>query len=75
MPAQPEAYVQLVGRDAGYGPACGLKSGEQRMVRAECMATVGAVSNPGPHANTNDLARPGAIALAGPSPGQFAVSP
>ena len=25
---------------------CGLGSGEQRMVRAECMATVGAVSNP-----------------------------
>lgn len=43
------AYVQLVGRDAGYA-LLRLKSGEQRMVRSECMATVGAVSNPD-HAN------------------------
>ena len=39
------AYVQLVGRDAGYA-LLKLSSGEVRMVRAECMATVGAVSNP-----------------------------
>ncbi|RMF09643.1 MAG: 50S ribosomal protein L2 [Alphaproteobacteria bacterium] len=39
------AYVQLVGRDAGYA-ILRLNSGETRMVRAECMATVGAVSNP-----------------------------
>lgn len=39
------AYVQLVGRDQGYA-LIRLNSGEQRMVRAECMATVGAVSNP-----------------------------
>ncbi len=38
-------YAQLVGRDAGYA-MLRLKSGEMRMVRAECMATVGAVSNP-----------------------------
>ena len=38
-------YVQLVGRDAGYA-LLRLTSGEVRMVRAECMATVGAVSNP-----------------------------
>ena len=38
------AYVQLVGRDAGYA-LLRLSSGEVRMVRAECMATVGAVSN------------------------------
>lgn len=38
-------YAQLVGRDAGYA-LLRLSSGEQRMVRAECMATVGAVSNP-----------------------------
>ena len=38
-------YVQLVGRDAGYA-LLRLNSGEQRMVRAECMATIGAVSNP-----------------------------
>ncbi|MEL7544460.1 MAG: 50S ribosomal protein L2 [Pseudomonadota bacterium] len=39
------AYVQLAGRDAGYA-LLKLSSGETRMVRAECMATVGAVSNP-----------------------------
>jgi large subunit ribosomal protein L2 len=38
-------YAQLVGRDQGYA-LLRLKSGEQRMVRSECMATVGAVSNP-----------------------------
>jgi len=39
------AYAQLVGKDAGYA-LLRLSSGEQRMVRGECMATVGAVSNP-----------------------------
>jgi len=38
-------YAQLIGKDAGYA-LLRLSSGEQRMVRAECMATVGAVSNP-----------------------------
>jgi large subunit ribosomal protein L2 len=38
-------YAQLVGKDAGYAQIK-LQSGELRMVRAECMATVGAVSNP-----------------------------
>jgi large subunit ribosomal protein L2 len=38
-------YVQLVGRDAGYA-LLRLSSGEVRMVRGECMATIGAVSNP-----------------------------
>ena len=38
-------YVQLVGKDAGYA-LLRLASGEQRMVRADCMATIGAVSNP-----------------------------
>ena len=38
-------YVQLVGRTTGYAQLK-LASGEQRLVRAECMATVGAVSNP-----------------------------
>ncbi len=37
-------YVQLVGRDAGYAQLK-LASGELRVVRGECMATVGAVSN------------------------------
>ena len=38
-------YAQLVGRDAGYA-LMRMASGELRMVRAECMATIGAVSNP-----------------------------
>ena len=38
-------YAQLVGRDAGYA-LLRLSSGEQRIVRSEAMATVGAVSNP-----------------------------
>jgi large subunit ribosomal protein L2 len=38
-------YVQLVGRDSGYA-ILRLNSGETRMVPADCMATVGAVSNP-----------------------------
>ena len=38
-------YVQLVGRDGGYAQLK-LNSGELRMVRAECLATIGAVSNP-----------------------------
>ena len=38
-------YAQLVGKDAGYAHIK-LNSGELRMVPAECLATVGAVSNP-----------------------------
>jgi len=38
-------YAQLVGKDTGYAQLK-LGSGEVRVVRAECMATVGAVSNP-----------------------------
>ena len=38
-------YAQLVGKDAGYAQIK-LQSGELRVVRSECMATVGAVSNP-----------------------------
>jgi len=38
-------YAQYVGRDQSYA-ILRLTSGEQRLVRAECMATVGAVSNP-----------------------------
>ena len=38
-------YVQLVGRDGSYA-LMRLSSGEVRMVRGECMATIGAVSNP-----------------------------
>ncbi len=38
-------FAQLVGKDAGYAQIK-LMSGELRMVRAECMASIGAVSNP-----------------------------
>ena len=38
-------YAQFVGRDGGYAQIR-LSSGELRMVRQECMATIGAVSNP-----------------------------
>jgi len=38
-------YVQLVGKDGGYAQVK-LRSGELRMVRDTCLATIGAVSNP-----------------------------
>ncbi|MBB4616164.1 50S ribosomal protein L2 [Sphingomonas abaci] len=38
-------YVQVVGRDRGM-VIVRLNSGEQRYIHGECMATVGAVSNP-----------------------------
>ena len=38
-------YAQLVGKDSGYAQVK-LQSGEVRVLRAECMATIGAVSNP-----------------------------
>ncbi len=38
-------YAQLVGRDMAYAQIK-LGSGELRLVRGECMATIGAVSNP-----------------------------
>lgn len=38
-------YAQLVGRDHGYAQIR-LSSGELRLIRGECMATVGSVSNP-----------------------------
>lgn len=44
------AFVQLVGRDSGWA-ILKLNSGETRKVHADCMATVGAVSN-SDHANT-----------------------
>ncbi|MCB1471980.1 MAG: 50S ribosomal protein L2 [Rhodobiaceae bacterium] len=44
-------YAQLVGRDQGYA-ILRLNSGEQRLVSARCMATIGAVSN-SDHSNTN----------------------
>ena len=38
-------YVQLIGKDQGYAQLR-MNSGEIRVIRAECMATIGAVSNP-----------------------------
>jgi len=38
-------YAQLIGKDQGYAQLR-LSSGEIRVVRTECMATIGAVSNP-----------------------------
>ena len=38
-------YAQIIGKDQGY-TQLRLTSGEIRMVRSECMATIGAVSNP-----------------------------
>ncbi|MCC6598675.1 MAG: 50S ribosomal protein L2 [Alphaproteobacteria bacterium] len=46
------AFGQLVGRDQGYAQIK-LTSGELRIVRGDCMATIGAVSNPD-HMNAND---------------------
>jgi len=39
------SYAQFVGKDGNYAQLR-LSSGEMRLVRQECMATVGAVSNP-----------------------------
>jgi large subunit ribosomal protein L2 len=39
------SYAQLVGKDQGYAQVK-LMSGELRLLRGECMATIGAVSNP-----------------------------
>ncbi len=44
-------YAQLAGRDQGFAQIK-LASGELRLIRQDCMATVGAVSNPD-HMNTN----------------------
>ena len=44
-------FAQLLGRDQGYAQLK-LASGEIRIISAECMATVGAVSNPD-HMNQN----------------------
>ena len=39
------SYVQLVGKDGGMAQVK-LRSGELRQIRGECLATIGAVSNP-----------------------------
>jgi len=64
-------YVQLVGRDQGYA-LIRLSSGEQRMVRGECMASIGAVSNPD-HSNIS-LAKAGRNRWLGKRPSVRGVS-
>ena len=44
-------YVQIVGRETGYAQIR-MNSGELRLIRQECMATIGAVSN-ADHSNQN----------------------
>jgi large subunit ribosomal protein L2 len=44
-------YAQLVGKDAGYAQVK-LRSGELRLIPSDCIATLGAVSNPD-HQNEN----------------------
>lgn len=45
------SYAQLTGKDAGYA-LLRLRSGEVRLVRSECVATIGSVSN-SDHQNIN----------------------
>ena len=45
------AYAQITSKDSGYA-LLKLRSGEVRLVHADCIATVGAVSNPD-HQNAN----------------------
>ena len=61
-------YAQFVGRDGGYAQIR-LSSGELRLVRQECMATVGAVSNPDNCEPELRQSRPH------PAPGQAPVGP
>lgn len=58
-------YAQFVGRDGGYAQLR-LSSGELRAVRQECLATIGAVSNPD-NGNT-DLGKAGRIRNMGKRP-------
>jgi large subunit ribosomal protein L2 len=64
-------YAQLVGRDSGYAQVK-LASGELRKVRGECMATIGAVSNPD-HLNEN-LGKAGRNRWKGNKPRQRGIS-
>lgn len=65
------SYAQFVGRDGGYAQLK-LSSGEMRVVRQECMATVGAVSNPD-NANRN-LGKAGRSRHMGRRPGVRGVA-
>ncbi len=65
------AYAQFVGRDQGMA-ILRLNSGEQRLVSSQCLATVGAVSNPD-HANIS-LGKAGRNRWAGKRPHNRGVS-
>jgi large subunit ribosomal protein L2 len=58
-------YMQIVGRDRGM-VIVRMNSGEQRYIRSDCMATVGAVSNPD-NANVT-LAKAGRVRWMGRRP-------
>jgi large subunit ribosomal protein L2 len=58
-------YIQVVGRDRGM-VIVRMNSGEQRYIRSDCMATVGAVSNPD-NANVT-LAKAGRVRWMGRRP-------
>ncbi len=64
-------YAQLVGRDGTYA-ILRLNSGEQRLILASCMATVGAVSNPD-NSNTS-LGKAGRSRWLGRRPGVRGVA-
>ena len=64
-------YAQLVGKDAGYAQIK-LSSGELRLVPGDCLATVGAVSQPRQPEHRHRQGR--SPALARPSPAPSAVS-
>ena len=66
-------YAQLVGKDAGYAQLK-LSSGELRIVREECLATVGAVSNPD-NQNMNPVDHPHGGGEGRTSGGRHPVTP
>jgi large subunit ribosomal protein L2 len=54
-------FAQLVGKDQGYAQVK-LQSGELRLIRSECMASIGAVSNPGQQQPGTGQGRPQPLA-------------
>jgi large subunit ribosomal protein L2 len=64
--------AQIVGRDEEY-VILRLNSGEQRLVHGRCMATIGAVLQPGRDEPLDRQGRP--QALDGPPPATTAASP
>jgi large subunit ribosomal protein L2 len=67
------SYAQLVGRDGPYS-ILRLNSGEQRLIHSNCMATVGAVSNPD-NSNMNPVDHPHGGGEGRTSGGRHPVTP